>query len=72
MSHWSTASKLAIGAVGGGATALIVGWIWIAIAPDNGFADLGAAAVTRVVLAPLGVVLGVAAAGLARRRAFKA
>ena len=62
--------RLAAGGMGGGVVALVVGAMWIALAPDDGFADLAAASVTVVVLVPLGVVLGVAAAGgLARRRA---
>ena len=64
--------RLAAGAVCGGMAGLIIGEVWIVLAPDNGFADLAAAAVTRVVLVPLGVVFGAAVAIVVRRRAFKA
>ncbi len=47
-------------AVLGGLVALVLGMAAIALAPDNGFGDLAAAAVTRVVLVPLGIVSGAA------------
>jgi hypothetical protein len=46
------------GAVIGAGAALIVGLVMVVLAPNNGFADLAAAAVTRVVLIPLGAVVG--------------
>lgn len=46
------------GAVSGAAAALALGLLAIELAPANGFADLAAAAVTRVFLVPLGVVSG--------------
>ena len=63
-----TGVQLAAGAVGGGAVALIVGAVWVVLAPDDGFADLAAAAVTAVVLIPVGTILGVVFAGMSRRR----
>jgi hypothetical protein len=60
------------GGIGGGVIGLIVGAMWIALAPDNDFADLAAAAVTTVVLIPTGVVLGVVAAVVTRRGSVKA
>lgn len=46
------------GAVLGAGAALIIGLIAIALAPNHGFADLAAAAATRVALIPLGAVVG--------------
>lgn len=53
------------GAITGAAVALTVGLSAVALAPDNGFADLAAAAATRLMLVPLGLVFG---AFLALRR----
>jgi hypothetical protein len=46
------------GAIVGGLLALVMGLVWVALAPANGFGDLVAAAVTPVVLVPVGVVVG--------------
>lgn len=51
-------SRVLAFAVIGGLTALVVGMAAVALAPDNGFADLAAAAVTSVFLVPLGVLVG--------------
>lgn len=67
MNHGSSGLRLAMGAVGGGAVAMIIGAIWMALASDNGFADLAAAAVTRVVLIPLGMLLGIVFVAVSRR-----
>lgn len=45
-------------AVIGGLGALILGLAAVALAPENGFADLAAAAVTRAFLVPLGIGIG--------------
>jgi hypothetical protein len=55
---WTLVARSGAGAVLGAAAALIVGLIAVSLAPDNGFADLAAAAVTRVVLIPFGAVVG--------------
>ena len=55
-------------AVLGGIVALSVGLIAVALAPDNGFGDLAAAAVTRVILVPLGVLVGALTGWLTGRR----
>lgn len=46
------------GAVLGAVAGLALGLTAIALAPDNGFADLAAAAVTRVFIVPFGAVVG--------------
>lgn len=46
------------GAVAGAVTALALGLLAVELAPENGFADLAAAAVTRVFLVPAGAVVG--------------
>ncbi len=46
------------GGIAGAVIALAFGLTAVALAPDNGFADLAAAAVTRLMLVPLGVVFG--------------
>ena len=57
------------GAVLGALVALSLGLAAVALAPENGFADLAAAAVTRVILVPAGLVVGGAVGlGTARRR----
>jgi hypothetical protein len=53
-----TLARTVIGAVAGAALAMLIGLLAVAMAPDNGFADLAAAAVTRVVLVPAGGVIG--------------
>lgn len=55
-------------AVIGGLAALIVGLAAVAFAPDDGFADLAAAAVTRVFLVPLGMLAGAVTAWVTGRR----
>lgn len=61
-------SRVAAFAVIGGLTALILGLSAVVLAPDNGFADLAAAAVTRVFLVPLGILAGAVAGWLTGRR----
>lgn len=51
------ARMLAFGVVGG-LVALGLGLTAVALAPDNGFGDLAAAAVTRVILVPVGILGG--------------
>lgn len=55
-------------AVLGGLIAIVLGLVAVAFAPDNGFADLAAAAVTRVFLVPLGVLAGAVSGWLTGRR----
>ena len=57
-----------IGGLSGGVLGLLIGAIWMAAAPDNGFGDLAAAAVTAVFLVPLGILVGVVATILRDRR----
>lgn len=57
-----------IGGFSGGVVGLLIGAIWIALAPDNGFGDLAAAAVTAVFLVPLGILVGVVGTILRDRR----
>lgn len=57
-----------LGGVVGGIVALLIGAIWIVLAPDNGFADLAASAVTAVFLVPLGILIGAVGAVLRDRR----
>ena len=45
-------------AVLGGLLALALGMAAVVLAPENGFADLAAAAITRVFLVPLGIIVG--------------
>lgn len=54
----STPVKVIIGAVLGALIGLGIGLAAIALAPNNGFGDLAAAAVTTVFLIPAGVVIG--------------
>jgi hypothetical protein len=56
-----------IGAAAGSALALVAGAIWVALAPDDGFADLVAATVTLVVLIPFGFVAGGVSGAVKRR-----
>jgi RsiW-degrading membrane proteinase PrsW (M82 family) len=51
-------SRVVIYALAGAVIALIVGLIAVAVAPENGFADLAAAAVTKIFLVPFGAVAG--------------
>jgi hypothetical protein len=55
---WALVGRSGAGAVLGASIALIVGLFAVALAPDNGFADLAAAALTKVVLVPFGAVVG--------------
>lgn len=61
-------SRVLAFAVLGGLIALLIGLAAVALAPDNGFADLAAAAVTRVFLVPLGVLGGAVAGWFTGRR----
>ena len=56
--------RILIAAIIGGLAALALGLLWVRLAPDNGFADLAAASITRLVLVPLGAIVG----GLMGRR----
>lgn len=51
-------SRVLAFAVVGGLVAVTLGMVAVTLAPDNGFADLAAASVTRVFLVPLGVLVG--------------
>ncbi len=53
-------SRVLAFAVLGGLIALTLGLTAVTLAPQNGFADLAAAAVTRVFLVPFGLVVGAA------------
>ena len=48
--------RVALFALAGGSVALVTGLLAVQMAPENGFADLAAAAVTKVFLVPFGVV----------------
>ena len=61
-------SRVLASAVLGGLIALVLGLAAVALAPDNGFADLAAAAVTRVFLVPLGILAGAVTGWLTGRR----
>lgn len=50
--------RVLVFAVLGGLVGLGIGLVAIALAPENGFGDLAAAAVTRVFLIPVGLVAG--------------
>lgn len=47
-----------VGAIAGVVIALLIGLGAVGLAPDNGVADLAAAAVTKLMLVPLGAVFG--------------
>ncbi|MGD2064705.1 MAG: hypothetical protein PVF51_14150 [Nitrospirota bacterium] len=51
-------ARIAVGSVFGATAALLAGLVAVMVAPDNGFADLATAAVTRAVLVPSGAVVG--------------
>lgn len=53
-----TAVRVLLGAAAGAITGLVIGFIWMAAAPGNGFGDLAAAAVTTVFLIPGGLIIG--------------
>lgn len=61
------AISVVVGAVAGAAVAVALGVLTVELAPENGFADLAAAAVTRVFLVPVGAIGG-AVAGYRRGR----
>ena len=54
----SRAARVLAYAVIGGLIALAVGLAAVVLAPEDGFGDLAAAAVTRVVLVPAGILIG--------------
>jgi uncharacterized membrane-anchored protein len=60
-------ARVVIAALIGGLLALAIGLLAVQLAPENGFADLAAAALTRVFLVPLGIVAG-GVIGYRRRR----
>jgi len=60
--------RTVVGGLVGLAAALGAGGLWIALAPENGFADLAAAAVTRVVLVPAGLLVGALVGNRTSRR----
>lgn len=51
-------TSVVAGAVAGAVATFALGLLAVELAPENGFADLAAAAVTRVFLVPLGAVGG--------------
>lgn len=58
-----------VGAVAGVILAVVIGLIAVALAPDDGFGDLAAAAVTLVFGVPAGAIIGGATGyWLGRRR----
>lgn len=61
-------ARLLAFAVIGGLIALGLGLTAVALAPDNGFGDLAAAAVTRVILVPLGIIGGAVAGWMTGRK----
>ncbi|MGD2060068.1 MAG: hypothetical protein PVF87_04320 [Acidimicrobiia bacterium] len=50
--------RVVLSAFAGGAVALLIGLIGVALAPDNGFADLAFASMTKIFFVPLGLVVG--------------
>ena len=60
--------RVLLGAVAGVLIAVLVGLAAVAMAPDNGFGDLAAAAVTLVFGIPAGAILGGVAGFLIGRR----
>ena len=52
---WATITLFALA---GASLGLAIGLLAVALAPENGFADLAAAAVTRIFLIPFGAVVG--------------
>ncbi len=53
-----TVVRVLLGAAAGAIVGLVIGFIWMALAPDNGFGDLAAAAVMTVFLIPGGFIIG--------------
>jgi hypothetical protein len=64
----SSLLRVLLGAVAGVLIAVLVGLAAVAMAPDNGFGDLAAAAVTLVFGIPAGAILGSVAGFLIGRR----
>jgi hypothetical protein len=64
----SSLLRVLLGAVAGVLIAVLVGLAAVAMAPDNGFGDLAAAAVTLVFGIPAGAILGGVAGFLIVRR----
>lgn len=60
--------RVLLGAVAGVLVAVVVGLAAVAMAPENGFGDLAAAAVTLVFGIPAGAILGGVAGFLIGRR----
>lgn len=56
--RWHPVARIVIGAVFGMALALGIGLIAVALASDEGFGDLAAAAVTVVFGLPAGAIVG--------------
>jgi predicted MFS family arabinose efflux permease len=54
----SPIGRVGLGAMVGALLAVAIGLIAVALAPENGFGDLAAAAVTMVFGIPLGAVIG--------------
>lgn len=50
--------RILLFAIIGGAIALVLGLAAVALAPDDGFADLAAASLTKIFLIPTGIVAG--------------
>jgi hypothetical protein len=53
-----TGVSVLLGAAAGAIVGLVIGFIWMALAPNNGFGDLAAAAVMTVFLIPGGLIIG--------------
>lgn len=53
-----TVVRVLLGAVAGALVGVVIGLIWMALAPDNGMGDLAAAAVMTVFLIPGGFIIG--------------
>ncbi len=51
-------ARVVLYALIGGAIALLLGLLAVAVAPDNGFADLAFASLTKIFFVPLGLVIG--------------
>lgn len=50
--------RILVAAIIGALIGLALGLVWVRLSPDNGFADLAAASITRLVLVPLGAIVG--------------
>lgn len=53
-------ARVILFALAGGLVALLLGMAGVALAPDDGFADLAFASMTKIFFVPLGVVIGAA------------